>query len=180
MIVAGDLLLIDPASGDARTVDTLGVDVSWIAWRDDDRLFAIGVRGLEPVALDVRAAEHRERALGRFRRLRRRPLPDGSPVGPGQAFAAVVEAWDRAPSVVLVDGAESTTLADLGHAGTAARRELIGDRRRVRWTAPDGLEIEGFLTLPRGEGPVRDDPARARRPDLDVPGSRRRATSASR
>ena len=23
----------------------------------------------------------------------------------------------------------------------------------MRWTAPDGLEIEGFLTLPRGEAP---------------------------
>ena len=29
----------------------------------------------------------------------------------------------------------------------------IGDRRRLRWSAPDGLEIEGFLTLPRGEPP---------------------------
>ena len=29
VIVAGDLLLIDPASGETRTVDTLGVDVTW-------------------------------------------------------------------------------------------------------------------------------------------------------
>src|SRR5262249_49571312 len=44
-------------------------------------------------------------------------------------------------------------LADLGHDGTTARHAMLGDRRRLRWTAPDGREIEGFLTLPRGEPP---------------------------
>ena len=57
VIVAGELLLIDPASGEARAVDTQGVDITWTAWRDDERLFAIGVRGLEPVALEVRAGD---------------------------------------------------------------------------------------------------------------------------
>jgi dipeptidyl aminopeptidase/acylaminoacyl peptidase len=154
VIVAGELLLIDPASGEARAVDTHGVDVTWTAWRDDERLFAIGVRGLEPVALDVRAAGGSATEIWVGAGSCGASLyPFGSPVGPGGAFAAVVEAWDRAPSVVLVDGAGTRTLADFAHAGTAARREVIGDRRRVRWSAPDGLEIEGFLTLPRGEPP---------------------------
>ena len=62
-------------------------------------------------------------------------------------------AWDRAQTVALVDGDAERTLADLAHAGTTARREL--DRRPAprALEAPDGLEIEGFLTLPRGEGP---------------------------
>ena len=64
VIVAGELLLIDPASGEARAVDTHGVDVTWTAWRDDERLLAIGVRGLEPVALDVAAATARPRRSG--------------------------------------------------------------------------------------------------------------------
>ena len=154
VIVAGELLLIDPASGEARSVDTLGVDVSWTAWRDDERLLAIGVRGLEPVALDVRAADATASEIwvgagacggGHY--------PSASPVGEERAFAAVVAAWDSAQAVVVADGETATTVADLAHAGTAARRELIGDRRRVRWSAPDGLEIEGFLTTPRGEGP---------------------------
>jgi dipeptidyl aminopeptidase/acylaminoacyl peptidase len=154
VIVAGDLLLIEPASGHARTVDTHGVDVSWLAWRGDERLLAVGVRGLEPVALDVRAGDGVATEIwvgdgacggGHY--------PSASPSGGGQAFAAVVEAWDRAPAVVLVDGDVTRTLADLGDAGSKARRDMIGDRRRVRWTAPDGREIEGFLTLPRGEAP---------------------------
>jgi dipeptidyl aminopeptidase/acylaminoacyl peptidase len=154
MIVAGELLLVDPSGGEARAVDTHGVDVTWTAWRDDERLFAIGVRGLEPVALDVRAADASATEIWAGSGSCGASLyPSGSPIGPGRAFAAVVQAWDRAPSVVLVDGNSEAVLADLSHAGTAARRELIGDRRRLRWSAPDGLEIEAFLTLPRGEPP---------------------------
>ena len=154
VIVAGDLLLIDPGSGDPRTIDTSGVDVTWTAWRDDSRVLAVGVRGLEPVALDVDAASGTateiwvgKGACGGSH------YPAASPVGSGRAFAAVVESWDTAPSVVIVDGGTTVTVADLATAGTAARRAMIGDRRRVRWTAPDGLEIEGFLTLPAGEAP---------------------------
>src|SRR5207342_3620448 len=97
----------------------------------------IGVRGLAPVALDVRAddASAREIWVGSGS-CGASLYPSGSPVGAGVAFAAVV----------VVDGDSTRTLADLADAGTAARRELIGGRRRVRWAAPDGLEIEGFLT----------------------------------
>jgi dipeptidyl aminopeptidase/acylaminoacyl peptidase len=154
VIVAGELLLVDPATGEARTVDTHGVDVTWTAWRDDERLLALGVRGLEPVALDVRAAAGTATEIWVGSGSCGASLyPSGSPLGPGQAFATVVEAWDRAPSVVLVDGDSTRTLADLAHAGTEAAREQIGERRRIRWSAPDGLEIEGFLTLPHGEPP---------------------------
>ena len=154
VIVAGDLLLIDPASGGVRTVDTLGVDVSWVAWRDDARLLAIGVRGLQPIALDVSAADASaaeiwagDGACGGSH------YPMASPVGRERAFATVVEAWDRAPAVVVIDGTSARTVADLAHAGTTVRTGLIGGRKRVRWTAPDGLEIEGFLTLPHGDAP---------------------------
>ena len=154
VIVAGDLLLVDPASGETRTVDTHGVDVTWSEWRDDERLFAIGMRGLEPVALDVVAATATATEIwvgsgacvGAV-------YPMASPARSGRAFAAIVEAWDRAQSLVIVDGDTTRTLADLANAGSAARRAAIGDRQRVRWSAPDGLEIEGFLTVPRGEGP---------------------------
>jgi dipeptidyl aminopeptidase/acylaminoacyl peptidase len=154
MIVAGTLLLVDPASGATRAVDTRGVDVTWTAWRDDERLLAMGVRGLEPVALDVRASDATAAEIWVGPGSCGSSLyPSGSPVGTGEAFAAVVAAWDRPPSVVVIgDGAERV-LADLGHDGTTARRAMLGGRRRVRWRAPDAREIEGFLTLPRGEPP---------------------------
>ena len=154
VIVAGQLLLIDPASGAARAVDSLGVDVSWIAWRGDDRLIAVGVRGLAPVALDVSTGDGTATEIwAGDGACSGSHYPTASPIGAKTAFVTVVEAWDRAPSVVVIDGTSTRIAVDFAHAGTAARRELIGDRRRVRWTAPDGLEIEGFLTLPRGDGP---------------------------
>ena len=154
VIVAGDLLLVDPASGTTRTVDTHGVDVTWTAWRDDERLLAFGLRGLEPVALEVAADAGAAREIwvgsgscggGAY--------PAGTPVGSGTAFAAVVWGWDRAQAVAVIDGDASLTVADLEHAGTAVHNHWIAERRRLRWTAPDGLEIEGFLTLPRGDPP---------------------------
>ena len=154
VIVAGDLLLVDPATGAARSVDTHGVDVTWTAWRDDERLLAVGLRGFEPVALEVRAGAGTAREIwvgsgacggGAY--------PAGAPVGSGSAFAAVIAGWDRAQAVVVIDGETSVTVADFAHAGTAVRNHWIAERRRLRWTAPDGLEIEGFLTLPRGEPP---------------------------
>ena len=154
VIVAGDLLLVDPASGAARSVDTHGVDVTWTAWRDDERLLAFGLRGFEPVALEVRAGDGSARELwvgsgscggGAY--------PAGTPVGSGSAFAAVVTGWDRAPAVALIDGETALTVAAFEHAGLAVRNHWIAERRRVRWTAPDGLEIEGLLTLPRAEPP---------------------------
>ena len=91
VIVAGKLLLVDPASGEARSVDTHGVDVTWSAWRDDERLFAIGLRGLEPVALDVRAADATAREIWIGSGSCGSSLyPSGSPSGSGQAFVALV------------------------------------------------------------------------------------------
>ena len=154
VIVAGELLLIDPATGVARRVDSLGVDVTWSVWRDDERLFAIGLRGLDCVALEVRASDATATEIWVGAGVCGGSIyPMGAPIGSGRAFAVAVEPWDGAPSVVLVDGDASQTLADFADAGTASRRELIGGRRRVHWSAPDGLEIEGFLTVPRGEPP---------------------------
>jgi dipeptidyl aminopeptidase/acylaminoacyl peptidase len=111
-------------------------------------------RPARPRACGARRASHRCRGfrdLGRIGILRREPLPVRLAVGPGQRSRRR-RAW-VAPSVVVADGESALVLADFAHEGSTARREMLGDRRRVRWSAPDGLEIEGFLTLPRGRPP---------------------------
>ena len=47
LIVAGDVLLVDPRTGEARRADTGGVDVTSLDWRTDDRLLYMGLRGRE-------------------------------------------------------------------------------------------------------------------------------------
>ena len=54
-IVAGDVVLIDPESGDAAPVDTRDVDVTWLSWRDDDHLLYAGQRGLDTAAGEIDA-----------------------------------------------------------------------------------------------------------------------------
>ena len=156
-VVAGQLLLVDPASGARRQVDTAGVDVSWSEWRAPGRLFAIGLRGLDTVALEVDSASGDARetwvwaeGCGDF-------SPFASPIGADDAFAAVV------------GGGHATHDADQGRGGRgpasgddrprrerARCRSAIAARERVTWTAPDGLEIQGFITLPAtGTAPTR-------------------------
>ena len=55
LVVAGELLLVDPVDGDVVRVETSHVDVAGLAWRDQERLLAIGVRDLDSVVLDVDA-----------------------------------------------------------------------------------------------------------------------------
>ncbi len=153
LLVAGDLLLIDPGTGATRTVDTLGVDVSSLAWRDGERLLATGLRGVRPVALDVDTTAGRARELWTGTCTEDEYRPSAAPLGHGDALATVVCAWDRAPVLAVIQAGAERVLADSDHPGWQAIRAITGERRLIRWTAPDGLEIEGFLTLPHGEAP---------------------------
>jgi dipeptidyl aminopeptidase/acylaminoacyl peptidase len=54
---------------------------------------------------------------------------------------------------VSVRGREERTLVSGDHPGTDAMRDTVAERRRLTWTATDGLEIEGLLTLPHGDPP---------------------------
>ncbi len=164
LVVAGRLLLVDPAGGPARQVDTADVDVAWLAWGDEDRLLALGVRGLESVLLDVDPREGT--AVERW------SSPEfagaslfmqGAPLGSGAVLT--LQSHHRPPSLVAVhsgdearDGAGDgpatvRPIVETAHAGTDAARATIAERRPVSWDAPDGQRIEGILTLPHGEPP---------------------------
>jgi dipeptidyl aminopeptidase/acylaminoacyl peptidase len=152
LIVAGELLLVDPDDGDVVRVNTSAVDVAGLAWRDAERLLAIGVRDLDSVVLDVdaktgTAAERwtTEEACGAM-------FIVAAPVGDG--FALVLQSAARPPELVAVDEDGGTrTIVHTSHAGTEAIRSSVGSRRRVSWAAPDGLRISGILNLPAGDPP---------------------------
>src|SRR5207245_9454365 len=52
----GDILMIDPATGDITEIDTSGADVSYLSWRDDEHLVYVGLRHLEAVIGEVAAS----------------------------------------------------------------------------------------------------------------------------
>lgn len=56
LTVAGELVLVDVDAGAVTRIDSSGVDVTCAVWRDETSLFAMGLRDLDGVALEIDAA----------------------------------------------------------------------------------------------------------------------------
>ncbi len=152
LIVAGELLLIDPEDGDVVRVDTSHVDVAGLAWRDDELLLAIGIRDLDSVVVDVDAKTGTAAERWTTHEACGVMFIAAAPVGEG--FAVVLQSSTRPAELVAVDEDGGVrTIVHTSHAGTEVIGSSIGSRRRVSWTAPDGLHISGLLTLPAGDPP---------------------------
>ena len=153
VVVCGDLRVIDVATGSMTPVDLGDVDASRALWLDDDRLLVFGRRGLNSLALEASLGSGSVRELwttsGSIGELYH---PSGSVFGRG--FAVLISSHQRPASILAVeeDGSERE-LAAPRHAGHDVVLRAIGRREVLRWKAPDGLEIEGLLTLPHGDGP---------------------------
>jgi dipeptidyl aminopeptidase/acylaminoacyl peptidase len=153
-LVAGDLLLIDTVSGDVRPADTAGTDVTRLEWLDAGRLGYLGIRHLDSVAavIDMRAGTTAE--------LFATPLAcGGSTFYPDGAFTAdgrvltIQESYELPQQLALCGPDGDTVLASIAHPGTDYLRSVAGRAEEISWTAPDGLEIEGILCRPAGDGP---------------------------
>jgi dipeptidyl aminopeptidase/acylaminoacyl peptidase len=153
VVVCGDLRVVDVASATTTPVDLGDVDASRAVWIDDDRLLVFGRRGLSSLALRAGLAEGSVRELwatdGSVGELYH---PSGAAVGGG--IAVLTSSHTRPPSIVVVqdEGAEREVAAPR-HPGHDVVLGAIARRQVLRWSAPDDLEIEGLLTLPRGDGP---------------------------
>jgi dipeptidyl aminopeptidase/acylaminoacyl peptidase len=148
-LVAGDLLLVGLDS-EVRRVDTGEVDVTRAVWRADGSLLVFGRARLGSVVLEVRDGAAHEVArtsltLGAIG-------PAGGPIGDGGAVATV-SGFRRPPAVVVLEGGRERVLADAAHAGHERLTTHLGAAEAITWTAPDGLEIDGYLLTPHGTGP---------------------------
>jgi dipeptidyl aminopeptidase/acylaminoacyl peptidase len=150
--LAGDVILVDAKGGEARPVDTLGVDVTHVAWRDEERLFFAGQRGLETVAGEVEASSLEGRELWVGTESLGSRDPQAAPLGE-DAFVAFFESFERPPELAVFRNGKAETVASFAHDGTRYLSEVAGRLERVVWSAPDGMEIEGLLAVPEGAGP---------------------------
>ena len=151
LVVCGDLRLID-ISGSMSPVDLGDVDASCAVWLDEDRLLVFGRRGLVSVALEVTAGGIVREIWTTDGSVGELYHPSGAAFGDG--IAVLTSSHHRPPSIVVVDreGGERKVAAP-HHAGHDVVLGAVGRREAMRWTSTDGLEIEGLLTLPPGEGP---------------------------
>jgi dipeptidyl aminopeptidase/acylaminoacyl peptidase len=150
-VLAGDVVLIDPATGASTRPDAAGTDVTWIAWRDGDRLFYAGQRGLDTVAGDIDASTGTATELWANGESFGQRYPEAEPVGDG--FVAVLESYDRPPEIAVFRDGKFETVRSLAHDGHRHLGEVAGRLERVSWPAGDGREIEGLLLVPEGPGP---------------------------
>ena len=152
-IVAGELLVIETASGKVSRVDTRGIDVTYTEWRSDGVLLIAGHRGFETAVGIFELAKHSFTETWASQE-----------VTCGGRYAAVAglsdrgdcvleaESFTRAPELAVIREGEYRPVRsfDLGYAALAAAIDRV---EATRWHAPDGLEIQGWLLLPKGEGP---------------------------
>ena len=152
-IVAGDLKLIELASGNIHCIDTHGVDVAYTEWRSDQVLLVAGHRGFETVVA------HYDLASNLFtEKWTSRDITTGgryvsvSGLNDSCDCALIGESFTRAPEIAVVRRGEyrSVRSFDIGYATAAS---VISAVRPVIWKAPDGLELQGWLLEPYGNAP---------------------------
>jgi len=151
-LLAGDILLFDLLTRTHRVVDTDGVDVTHLAWRDEHRLFFVGLRGLETVYGQYDVETGRVALLWATSETSGESYPTAVPLGDA-AFALVLHGYGRFPEVVIVRDGITRVVVRLADEGAAYVMGVGGMLEEVSWTAPDGLEIQGLLVRPEGLGP---------------------------
>ncbi|HEY0683675.1 MAG TPA: S9 family peptidase [Steroidobacter sp.] len=153
-VVAGNLRVLDVASGKLRSVDTHSVDVTCTVWASQDKLLVAGHRRFETVTCmyDARNGSTTElwcsqeiSSAGRYVSV--------AALNDAGDCALIGESYTRAPEVAVIQRGAYRTIKslDLGYADHA---KAIASVRPMTWAAPDGLEIDGWLLLPsRGRPP---------------------------
>jgi dipeptidyl aminopeptidase/acylaminoacyl peptidase len=150
-VVAGDVHLIDREANHPRAIDTAGIDVTALQWRDATTLLCMGVRRLDVAAGEIDAVS------GAFRETwstdgstgRRYPLFSATANG----FVAVADRYEAYATIVEVRDGTQRVLHDFAHPGSEFVLARNGRRENVRWQGRDGLDIDGILLLPEGDGP---------------------------
>ncbi|WP_447763738.1 prolyl oligopeptidase family serine peptidase [Sphingopyxis panaciterrae] len=144
-IICGPVTLGDGKG--QRVLDTGGVEVADIRWRDANRLLFAGVRDAQTVVGEIDVSTGKRRELWASGELtiggwypKAVPAPDGTAL-------AVIEGYAHPPAIArLANGA-----ADVLAAFTPSPAPSIpGTMRYHRWQGRDGLEIGGWLVLPDG------------------------------
>lgn len=153
-LVAGDLTVVDSAVGTHTVVDTTGTDVTRLQWIDERQLGYFGLRRMDSVAgiIDVATKSATEvfatsNACGGswF-------YPDGAFTAEGRVVT-IQESYDLPQQLVITDGGTETLLGSIASAGSDYLSSVAGTACAVTWSAPDGIDIDGMLCTPPGDGP---------------------------
>jgi dipeptidyl aminopeptidase/acylaminoacyl peptidase len=153
LIVCGEVRLIELATGHVRRLDTAGVDVTQLTWRDNATLVFVGHRGLETVLGEINLATGASRESWSSLQYTFGAWYPSVALLPQSGVLAVSESYAVPPEIVKIQGGRYHCVASLATPSSAAADFNDADAEPVTWTASDGLELQGWLIRPRGPGP---------------------------
>lgn len=152
-LVAGDLRVLERDTSTVRHIDTQGVDVTYTEWRSEHRLLVAGHRRFETVVGLY------DTTTGTFREIWQSDvLTSGvryvsvTGLGTDGNCAFIAEGFDRAPEVGVIESGRYRSIISFNRASSDDYRVLRAVER-VTWASNDGVEIDGWLLLPHGDGP---------------------------
>lgn len=149
----GDIAIYDRAEHRLLDLPTLGVDASYIEWRNDHALFFTGLQSLETVSGTIEVGARRPRIEWRTTWTTGDWTPRAWPTGKSGSIGAV-HGHDRPPRLTLWnDDGEAIDLFRFECEEHARAVALYGGLTPLRWKGRDGLELEGLIATPPGEGP---------------------------
>ena len=146
-IVCGTAKLAGVGGG-VTALDTDGVEVTSLAWRDARTVHFAGQRAFETVVGDFDVETRRTTSLWASEAMTCGEwYPAARPLGDRNSLI-IAEAYDVAPHVAIVEAGELRSVRSF--AGPRAQDVMAGRGSMVpaRWRAPDGLEIHGWLAKP--------------------------------
>lgn len=153
LIVCGELRLIEMSGGNVRRLDTAGVDVTQVAWRDNATLAFVGHRGLETVLGEISLASGAITESWKSLRYTFGAWYPSVALLPRGGVLAVSESYAVPPEIVSIQDGRYQRVHSLATPASAAADFNAADSEPVAWTANDGLELQGWLIKPPGAGP---------------------------
>ena len=154
-LVCGALKVASLGAGDVRVLHTAGVEVTSVTWRSAETLHFAGQDGFETVVGDIGLTDAKHSEVWRTAEATcgewhpsAQPLPNGESL-------AVTEAYIQAPRLTILSPAGARPIRDFAAPGATAAMQACGSIGPYIWSAPDGLEIQGWLVVPdRASGPL--------------------------
>ncbi|HEY3813593.1 MAG TPA: prolyl oligopeptidase family serine peptidase [Caulobacteraceae bacterium] len=153
-ILCGTLRTVPAAGGGASTVNTRSVEVSHLAWVDADRLHFTGQTGFFTV---VGEASLKTGAVTELWRSTDFSCGEWNPISaplPGARALIVAEAYNHPPMLAVVGDGGLEIVRVFASEGALKAASEAAPAEPVSWTAPDGLEIQGWLVRPAGDKPA--------------------------
>lgn len=151
--VAGVPVLIDRRKGEIRRIDTGDADVTFTHW-SDERLLRLGaIRDTETVMFTFDGSRIEENWSIREVTPAGRYLQPCFVMGSATDCLFLAEDFRRPCEIGRISNGRYRSIVSFDAGSTEEVLSPIGRIEHVAWTAPDGLEIHGWLLTPRGEGP---------------------------